>query len=685
MSGRRADRRNLPVAGVLALLAAAALALPARAGAAPCLDCHEKREIGAGSAACIAFAEDDCTACHGDHGDNARLVLTESGNALCEGCHDNGAGDFVRAHRGVTGSKVACISVTTRTARPRSTSSSPPPRPLASGAATLPRYDGTLLKPVGELCLGCHDKEAFSRRIAHAPVKRGTCLACHEPHASREPLLLRARYAPGAGSPARATSHLSHLPRPAEFLLGRGGAHPLPVGRPQLPRPAPARSDGVRPGGSRQALSCRNCHDAHSTDGARLVRRELDCGGTPASSWTSSARTRRPVPLGMSRPAGLPLCGEARPVTAYVQPPAALAARGRLRSPSKARSKPASTPVRRCHEKAVKRFAKGGSRPGAGGSLRLLPPRPRPREPPDPARPRGPRLRPLPRPQDAGGGRRARRLFDRGEPLLGVPRPAQRGATRLRLRAAATPRSRRATAAPARKAEAGWKIAANPTGSAANATTRSAARRTPTARSPPRAASAVITRTSRGRRPCCGSRARALLHLPPARALRPGDDPRPGARGGVRRLSPAHGSANHHLLARPSRSSSTGRLPAGDFGLCWSATTRGRSPIRTARPTRASRTGAQSARAAPARPGFDVGDRHPRAARDHLPQLPRAARDGEPEADPAGAGLRRGALSPDRIPQGGRRGQVPRRLPRQPVLPAGALTPPRVPAPAQVA
>ena len=79
--------RPLPAcAALLALLLGGWLpGAPAPLAAEPCGECHEKKEIGAGSRSVHPpFDEDDCTACHADHGDEGRLVLVAAGNALCE-------------------------------------------------------------------------------------------------------------------------------------------------------------------------------------------------------------------------------------------------------------------------------------------------------------------------------------------------------------------------------------------------------------------------------------------------------------------------------------------------------------------------------------------------------------------------------------------------------------------------
>ena len=46
-------------------------------------------------------------------------------------------------------------------------------------------------RPVGPLCLSCHDDPADGRARVHAPVAAGGCDQCHDPHSAAEPFLLR--------------------------------------------------------------------------------------------------------------------------------------------------------------------------------------------------------------------------------------------------------------------------------------------------------------------------------------------------------------------------------------------------------------------------------------------------------------------------------------------------------------
>lgn len=136
-----------------------------------------------------------------------------------------------------------------------------------------------------EMCLFCHVVEVPADSIQHKPFLEGDCLACHDPHGSRETALLRGeRYADSCATchgditgahdivhgPASAGAcgacHEPHAaPRP--FLLAAEGRDlclrchvttGLEIDSMRVVH-EPARGD------------CRVCHDPHATDNAALL------------------------------------------------------------------------------------------------------------------------------------------------------------------------------------------------------------------------------------------------------------------------------------------------------------------------------------------------------------------------------------------------------------------------------
>ncbi|HWR96802.1 MAG TPA: cytochrome c3 family protein, partial [Candidatus Methanoperedens sp.] len=365
-------RRLPPSAPLGILLAVLGPLLPQRLPAADaCLDCHDRKDVGNGNRSVHPpFADDDCQACHLDHGDEGRLVLSADGNALCDSCHDTQERAFLRAHRDVRGPKARCISCHDphRSAEEQLLTPNRH-RPLAFGRCDpCHRYDGRLTKPVGELCLGCHGGEEFTRRIAHAPVRRGECLSCHDPHASREPFLLTARYAPGRGSGGerdvalclRCHDRAGYFDGGAERTLFRAGGRNYHA----LHLLAPVASAAGAGAGAR-GLSCRACHEVHTSEGPRLVRRELDCGGVPCLRLDfRRTDTGGHCLSGCHASQSYSFSRGGEPLPAAVQA-LLLAQEPTYRSPRAALLEPTALEEsinRRCvgcHEKDVRRFARG--------------------------------------------------------------------------------------------------------------------------------------------------------------------------------------------------------------------------------------------------------------------------------------------------------------------------------------
>ncbi|MHB8835767.1 MAG: cytochrome c3 family protein [Candidatus Methylomirabilia bacterium] len=354
---------KVPFALLVALLGCSLFSMVAPLAAEPCSECHEKKEIGAGSRSVHPpFDEDDCTSCHVEHGDEGRLLLAEEGNALCEGCHESADAGFLKAHGGVRGTKVVCTSCHDPHRSTEEHLLLPNRhRPLAFGLCNpCHRFDGKLLKPVRELCLGCHDGLEFARRISHRPVKRGECLACHDPHVSRQPSLLKARYAPGRwigregdvalclGCHDRRNFFSGEEPTTL-FRTGGRNLHALHVDT-----FGPSRGDQPR-----QSLACRNCHEVHSSEEPRLVRRELDCGGVPCLRLEFRRTDSGGQCLsGCHAPQRYGFAAALEPATPAAPVPAVRAPAAAALPEQSALERSINKRCVACHEKDVKRFAK---------------------------------------------------------------------------------------------------------------------------------------------------------------------------------------------------------------------------------------------------------------------------------------------------------------------------------------
>jgi len=143
-----------------------------------CYQCHEKAQ-GPGANAKNQhgpFAMGACVACHAPHAGTAKANLVAKASELCLGCHETLADDIKSSrhvHRPVKNGCTKCHS-------PHGTDQA---YFLLKGGAP-------------SLCLSCHkriagkinDKEA----TVHGPIKtKKSCVGCHNPHVSPQPKLLQ--------------------------------------------------------------------------------------------------------------------------------------------------------------------------------------------------------------------------------------------------------------------------------------------------------------------------------------------------------------------------------------------------------------------------------------------------------------------------------------------------------------
>jgi predicted CXXCH cytochrome family protein len=215
-------------------------------GGALCVSCHADVVRNAKAKGGHAPASDGCVGCHDPHGSEAPRLLAQPEPALCAGCHDPLDEDLVGKHLGADLAKLDCGSC-------HDPHGSPGGRLLLAASRHAPFVDGgcdtcheggsaTTFAGGGgrDLCLACHanvEEEAAKPKVRHAALD-GECTACHGPHASGRPKLLR-----GRGGEACGSCHDGQVAAKGEF------AH-----------------------GVIASLGCEACHEPHGGGGERLLR-----------------------------------------------------------------------------------------------------------------------------------------------------------------------------------------------------------------------------------------------------------------------------------------------------------------------------------------------------------------------------------------------------------------------------
>lgn len=227
---------------------------------APCYECHDElqEEFSKGSPH-SPVEEGDCEACHEDHGDAETLMLSDKVPTLCYGCHD----EFEKAHVHDPVGEGDCLGCHD---------------PHHSTQSAL------LRDAVPALCYECHDD--YSQGVSvHEPVAEGSCTECHDPHQSEHEGLLTGRYERKLRVTFSADAYELCLechdleafndPVTENATAFRYGARNLHYVH--LIDETDDKGYGIKKR-RKPRISCSGCHLPHSSDQAKLIRPERDRG-----------------------------------------------------------------------------------------------------------------------------------------------------------------------------------------------------------------------------------------------------------------------------------------------------------------------------------------------------------------------------------------------------------------------
>lgn len=238
-----------------------------------CLRCHADLVAGLENSAVIhaPINESDCSACHEVHGGAFVHLLKADGPKLCFSCHEELADKYNK-------------SKTKHTALYKDDRCGNCHSPHFSEYASL------LSELESDTCLRCHGKDDFKRSRAlrnirteiagkehlHAPLADGKCSACHDPHGSDFYRLLVNAYPENFYAPYRKGTYafcldcheenLLRFPETSIYTRFRDGKHNLHY---------------THVADSRKGRTCRACHQAHASNGPKLVNEE----GAAFGNW----------------------------------------------------------------------------------------------------------------------------------------------------------------------------------------------------------------------------------------------------------------------------------------------------------------------------------------------------------------------------------------------------------------
>ena len=155
-----------------------------------CYDCHTEAKTSFEKEVVHSPVDDeDCTACHEDHGEENTLKLVAKSPDLCFECHDAEDEDIKKAHQHYPVGTATCYSchnphATDNPKLVRQVQHAPFEDRDCESCHDEPKENIFVIEQGERLCYECHD-QVGDKPTVHSPVGQGKCNACHSPHASR--------------------------------------------------------------------------------------------------------------------------------------------------------------------------------------------------------------------------------------------------------------------------------------------------------------------------------------------------------------------------------------------------------------------------------------------------------------------------------------------------------------------
>lgn len=163
-----------------------------------CFSCHSQEKISPRKNTHSPLKEGNCIKCHDPHASDNDFLLVKDSKNICSGCHPAKDPRMAKSHNNYQLDNTNCLGCH----NPHSSNHESLAREFSHKPFESNRCDSchasfpTMNKKGKDLCLSCHQevKKEFKRVYSHLQGDRdNTCLECHNPHASDEKGLKRAR------------------------------------------------------------------------------------------------------------------------------------------------------------------------------------------------------------------------------------------------------------------------------------------------------------------------------------------------------------------------------------------------------------------------------------------------------------------------------------------------------------